>query len=286
MPRPIWKGSLSFGLVSIPVGLYSAVDRQRELSFHLLHKQDQSRVEYRRVCAEEGVEVPWSEIVKGYEYDKGQYVVMTDEDFQKARVPASETIEITDFVPADAIDFMFFDQPYYVAPGGKGGTKAYALLRDALAETGRVGIGMLVMRQRQHLVAVEPAAELLSVTTMRWAEEIRPAREFDVPARGEGYAKKEMSLAQQLIDTLASEWDPSKYSDTYTEVLRHAIEQKVETGTIEVPAAPEKRPRVVNLVKALEESLKTPRKGPARAEGRDTRQPATGRRRTTRRPAA
>ena len=286
MARPIWKGALSFGLVTIPIGLYSAVERKSELSFHLLHEKDKSRIDYKRFCAEEGVEVPWSEIVKGYEYEKGQYVVMTDEDFEKARVPASETIEITDFVPAGAIDFMFFDQPYYVAPGGKGATKAYALLRDALEETKRVGIGMLVMRQRQHLVAVEPAGDLLSVTTMRWKSEIRSSHDFDVPGHGDGYVKKEMTLALQLVDTLAADWEPEKYRDTDTEVLRNAIEQKIETGHVEAPAAPEKPPHVVNLVKALEESLKKPRKELARAESREGRKAASGGRRTTRRRAA
>jgi DNA end-binding protein Ku len=126
MARPIWKGSISFGLVTIPVGLYSAVERSSELSFRLLHGKDGSRIDYKRFCTEEHVEVPWGEIVKGYEYEKGRFVVITDDDFEKARVPATQTITITDFVPATDIDSIYFDHPYYVAPAGKPGTKAYA----------------------------------------------------------------------------------------------------------------------------------------------------------------
>jgi DNA end-binding protein Ku len=269
MARPIWKGSISFGLVTIPVGLYGAIERSAQLSFRQLHEKDLSPIDYKRYCEEEDVEVTWAEIVKGYEYEKGRYVVVTDEELAKARVPATETFEVRDFVPAGSVDPLYFDQPYYVAPAGKGGAKAYALLRDALKRTGRVGIGTLVLRQREHLAALHPIEQALVLSMLRYANEIRPARGLDLPGEGEGYQKREMDLGLQLVESLAGDWNPEQYRDTYTDVLRDVIEKKVEGK--EVTVAPEaRRPtRVVNLVKALEESLRAPaRKAGARAAPR------------------
>lgn len=268
MPRAIWNGSISFGLVTIPVSLYAAVESREELSFHLLHKKDGSRIENKRFCKEEGIEVPWGELVKGYEYAKGEYVVMTEEDFDKARVPATQTFDIRAFVPATEVEDLYFDQPYYLAPGGPAGVKAYALLRDALRDTSKLGVGTIVLRQREHLGALEPVGEALVLTTMRFAHEIRPATELDLPKAREGFTAKEMKLAHQLIDTLSSKWDPSEYKDTYTEVLRHAIQQKIEGKEISIPQ-PERPRTVVNLMEALEASLKaSPRKEPVKAAGR------------------
>jgi DNA end-binding protein Ku len=275
--RAIWKGALSFGLVTIPVSLFSAVERKGELSFRLLHAKDQSRIDYKRFCEEEGVEVPWSEIVKGYEYERGQYVVLGDEDFDKARVPATHTIEITDFVPARSIDFMFFDHPYYVAPTGRPGAKAYALLRDALDDAGRIGVGKIVLRQREHLVAVEPSGNVLAVTTMRWPHEIRSPDDLDVPAKGEGWSDREMKLARQLIDTLEGGWKPEKYEDTYRDVLLKIIEKKVEGEELVAPPVPKPRP-VGSLMRALEQSLNAPRRAGARAEARPRRAARAGHR--------
>jgi DNA end-binding protein Ku len=266
MSRPVWKGAITFGLVTIPVALHSAVERQGELSFRLLHEKDGSRIDYKRFCESEEVEVPWSEIVKGYEFEKGQYVVVTDDDFAKARVPATQMIQVSDFVPADAIDALYFDQPYYVAPSGRGSEKAYALLRDALAETQRVGIGTLVLRQKEHLVAVQPAGDVLVVTTVRWAHEVRPAKDLDVPAKREGWNDKEMKLAKQLIETLESDWAPEKYKDTYRDVLMDVIRKKIDGEEFEAPKVP-RPPRVVSLARALEQSLKA-RKPTARAAPR------------------
>ena len=161
--RPIWKGALTFGLVNIPVGLYSATTRSA-LSFRLLHAKDQAPIAYRRVCSEENVEVPWPEIVKGYEYEKGQFVVMTEADFEQADVEATQTIDIRDFVRSDAIPATYFEQPYYLEPQ-QTGTKAYALLREALKRSERIGVATLVLRQREHLAAVQPAGEALTLTT-------------------------------------------------------------------------------------------------------------------------
>ena len=267
MPRSIWKGAITFGLVTVPVAMYPATESREELRFRLLHKKDSSPIEYRRICKEEDVAVPWDEIVKGYEYEKGQFVVMTDEDFEKARTPATQTIEIRDFVPARQIDPLFFDTPYYLEPTGKGADKSFSLLRDALARAERIGIGTLVLRQREHLVGVEATGAALVCTTLRYAHEIRSADSLDLPKPGHGWEKREMDLALKLVDTLAADWEPEKYKDTYTDVLRQAIEAKVEGKELALPRA--KAPRkVVDLVKALEQSLKTPRKDLARAEPR------------------
>lgn len=288
MPRSIWTGSISFGLVSIPVRLFSAVEREGELSFRLLHATDRARIDYKRFCQQEGVEVPWSEIVKGYEYERGQHVVVTSEDFEKARVPATQRFDIRDFVPARAIDFMYLDHPYYLAPSGRGAAKSYALLRDALAETSRVGVGTIVLRQREQLAALEPAGEALALTTMRFAHEIRTADDLDLPKKGEGWTDKEMKLARQLIETLESDWEPQRYRDTYREALLAVIQSKIEGKAVETPALPRPRP-VVNLVKALEESLASrPSRGPAKAASRRTasRRKEPGQRRARGRRAA
>ncbi len=268
MPRPIWQGTVSFGLVTIPVGLYAAEERTEGLSFHLLHKKDGSRVELKRFCAAEGVAVPWSEIVKGYEYAKGEHVVMTDDDFAKARVPATETFEIQAFVDAAQVEDLYFDQPYYLVPAVPQGAKAYALLRDALREARKIGIGTIVLRQREHLAALEPTGEALVLTTMRFAHEIRSAKHLPLPKIGEGWNQKEMELAQRLIASVVADWKPAEYTDSYTEVLKQAIQQKIEGKEISIPAAA--RPAAIaDLMEALEESLKKQaRKELAKAEGR------------------
>jgi DNA end-binding protein Ku len=269
--RAIWKGAVSFGLVTVPVGLYAATERGSEISFRLLHRKDQSPVDYKRFCKEEEVEVPWSEIVKGYEYAKGRYVVVTDEDFAKARVPGTQAFEVRDFVPGASIDDFYFDHPYYLAPSGRAAVKPYALLRDALAQSGRVAVGTIVLRQREHLAALEPAGDALVLTTMRWAYEIRSPERLDLPKRNAGWDKREMALALRLIETLAADFDPRRYKDTYREVLLKIIEAKVKGQDVELPA-PGRPRRVGNLMKALEASLRK-RKEPARAQGRRQARP-------------
>jgi len=266
--RPIWKGALTFGLVTIPVGLYPATARG-DLSFRLLHAKDKSPIAYRRVCAEEGVEVPWPEIVKGYEYEKGQFVVMTDADFEAADVEATQTIDIRDFVVAAEIPPVYFEQPYYLEPQ-KTGAKAYALLREALRRSGRVGVATVVLRQREHLAAVQAAGEAMTLTTMRFAHEIATPSGLDLPADA----------------GLDRRWQPEKYRDRYRDALLAAIERKLE-GRAVAPAerggrAPTK---VVDLMSALEASLKAqPKREGARAPGR--REPAAPRKSTARRRAS
>jgi DNA end-binding protein Ku len=274
--RPFWKGALTFGLVTIPASLYSAT-RSQDLSFRLLHAKDKSRIDYRRYCEAEDVEVPWSDIVKGYEYQKGRFVVLTEEDFKKARVPGTQAFEIRDFVPGGDIDFLYFEQPYYVEPA-RGGAKAYGLLRNALEETGRVGIGTIVLRQREHLAALKPFGKALVLTTMRFADEITPPRSLDLPADGAG-DKRQQALAMQLVESLAATWDPSRYADHYREVLLKAIKQKIAGKPIRV-SEPAKPAKVVDLMQALRDSLRATGASSTGTASRRTRarRPAAARR--------
>jgi DNA end-binding protein Ku len=180
----------------------AATGRKNELSFRLLHATDESPIDYKRFCEEEAVEVPWREIAKGYELSKGRYVIVSEEDFEKARVKATQTFEIRDVVPADSIDDLYFEHPYYLAPAGPAAAKPYALLRDALEKSGRIGVGTIVMRQREHLASVAPSGEALVLTTMRWAYEIRPATALGLPGRTTSHDRRELDLALRLIDTL------------------------------------------------------------------------------------
>jgi len=268
----MWKGAVTFGLVTVPVALHAATERKNELSFRLLHAKDESPIDYKRFCEEEGVEVPWRDIVKGYEIAKGRYVVVTDEEFDKARVKATQTFEIRDFVPEADIDDLYFDHPYYVAPAGPGAAKPYALLRDALQQSGRVGVGTIVLRQREHLASVAPAGEALVLTTMRWAHEIRSASGLGLPGHTATRDRRELELALRLIDTLAGDWDPRRYKDTYHDVLMDVIERKAAGKEIRAPK-PERPAKVRSLMSALEASLREGRSG-ARAGGRRLRRAA------------
>lgn len=272
-PRALWKGSISFGLVTIPISLVSAAEPRETLAFNLLHRKDGSRIVEKRFCAKEDVEVPWKDIVKGYQYAKDQYAVLTEEDFARVRVPATQTFDIRRFVPAADVEDLYFNSPYYVTPQGKPGLKAYALLRDALRETEKLAIGTIVLRQREHLAALEPVDQALVLTTMRFAHEIRRVKDLGLPASGKGWTDGEMKLARHLVDTLSGEWDPSEYRDTYTEALRKMVEAKAkgkETTAPEMPAPA----RVTDLMEALKRSLE---KGPGRLAR------AAGRRRSTHR---
>ena len=271
--RALWRGAVTFGLVTVPVALHAATERKNELSFRLLHAKDASPIDYKRFCEAEGVEVPWRDIVKGYELSKGRYVIVTDEDFDKARVKATQTFEIRDFVPEDAIDDLYFDHPYYVSPAGPGAAKPYALLRDALQQSGRVGVGTIVLRQREHLAAVAPAGEALVLTTMRWAHEIRAASGLNLPSHTATRDRRELELALRLIDTLASDWDPRRYKDTYHDVLMDVIKRKAAGEQIRAPKL-ERPAKVRNLMSALEASLRERRPGARAASRRRLRRAA------------
>jgi DNA end-binding protein Ku len=253
MARPIWRGSLSFGLVAIPVELHTAV-REHRPRFRLLHAKDKSPIKYERVCQRDGKPVAWEDLVKGYEYERGRYVILTKEDFKAAAVDKDRRIHVSDFVPADAIDDRYFDQPYYVLPD-KGGEHAYVVFQKGLAEAQRIGVGKVVLRERQHLVAVESIENRLVLSMMRFADEV-----VDVP-RVEGASKitvpaRELKLAVDLIGAMASDWEPDKYTDDYQENLQEVIKQKLKGETIEI--AGEETPmraEVIDLAERLRQSL-------------------------------
>ena len=253
--RAIWKGSISFGLVNIPIGLYPAT-RREDISFRQLREGDLSPIRYKRVAEADGEEVPWEKIVKGYEHEKGEFVIINDKDFEKAMPEATQSIDITEFVDLGEIDPMFFDKPYYLEPQ-KGGKKAYALLRETLKETGKVGIARVVIKTRQHLAAVKPKDDALVLELMHFPDEVLEPAGLDLPSE-EKLAKKEMDMAKSLVDTMAGEWQPDQYHDEYREKLLKVIEEKVASGGKEV-AAPKVKPRaatnVVDLVAVLQKSL-------------------------------
>src|SRR4030095_2419113 len=201
--RAIWKGNISFALVSIPISLFSAT-RRNELSFHYLHKKDMSTVSYKRFGDTENVEVPWDDLTRGYEYEKDQYVEITDEDLDKADVELTKTIQIQEFVREEEIDPVYFDKPYYLEPQ-KGGERAYALMRDALAQSKKVGIAKVVLKSREHLAAVKSVGNMLTLQTMRFSHEIVDAGALNLPAKAE-ISKKEMDLANTLIDSMSDKF--------------------------------------------------------------------------------
>jgi DNA end-binding protein Ku len=255
MARAIWKGSISFGLVNIPIALYPAT-RREELKFRLLRKTDLSPVNYKRVAEKDGREVPWDEIVKGYEYEKGKYIVLKDEDFQRVDLEATQTVDIQDFVHQEEIDPMFFYKPYYLEPQ-KGGDKAYALLRDALKDTNKVGVAKVVIKTRQYLAGVKPEDGALVLELMHFAEELADPGKLHLPTKVE-VGKREMTMAKSLIDSMSSKWRAEKYKDDYREALMEVIEEKVEAGGKEIEEKPRKAPKptkVIDLVSVLQKSL-------------------------------
>jgi DNA end-binding protein Ku len=255
MARAIWKGSISFGLVNIPIALYPAT-RREELKFRLLRKSDLSAVNYKRVAEKDGKEVSWDQIVKGYEYEKGKYVVLKDEDFERVDLEATQTVDIQDFVDQEEIDPMFFYKPYYLEPQ-KGGDKAYALLRDALKDSGKVGIAKVVIKTRQYLAGVKPEDGALVLELMHFADELADPGKLHVPKKTE-VGKREINMAKSLIDSMSSKWNPEKYKDDYREALMEVIEEKVEAGGKEIEEKPKKAPKptkVIDLVSVLRKSL-------------------------------
>lgn len=255
MARAIWKGSISFGLVNIPIALYPATTRE-ELKFRLLRKADLSPVNYKRVAEKDGKEVPWDQIVKGYEYEKGKYVVLQDEDFQRVDIEATQTVDIQDFVELDEIDPIFFYKPYYLEPQ-KGGDKAYALLRDALKNSKKVGVAKVVIKTREYLAGVKPEDGALVLELMHFADELAGTSKLNIPKKVE-VGKREMTMAKSLIDSMSSKWNPEKYKDDYREALMEVIEEKVEAGGKEIEEKPRKAPKptkVIDLVSVLQNRL-------------------------------
>jgi len=276
MARAIWKGSISFGLVNIPIALYPAT-RREELKFRLLREGDLSPVNYKRVAEKDGKEVPWDQIVKGYEYEKGKYVVLKDEDFQRVDLEATQMVDIKDFVDQEEIDPMFFYKPYYLEPQ-KGGDKAYALLRDALKDTNKVGVAKVVIKTRQYLAGVKPEDGALVLELMHFADELADPEKLHVPKKTE-VGKREMTMAKSLIDSMSAKWNPEKYKDDYREALMEVIEEKVEAGGKEIEEKPRKAPKptkVIDLVSVLQKSLEETgtKKETAAKSRRKQKQPA------------
>ena len=251
--RAIWKGSISFGLVYIPICVYPAT-REESLSFRQLRKKGLSPIRYKKVADADAQEVPSQEIVKGYEYERGRYVVMSDEDFAKVRIESTHSIDITDFVGLEEVDPKFFYRPYFLEPQ-KGGEKAYALLHRALSRTGKIGIAKVAIRNREYLAAVKPDGLFLVLELMHFAQEILSAEELvNQPAKE--FTPQELKMAETLIETMSVAWQPDKYKDEYRDALMEIIEQKAQHKQIaDRPLAPRVATKVVDLVKVLQDSI-------------------------------
>jgi DNA end-binding protein Ku len=257
MARALWKGSISFGLVNIPIELHTAVRNHRP-RFRMLHAKDRSPIRFERVCVKDGRPIAWEDLVKGYEYAKGRFVVLTKEDFQAAAVEKTRTVDIIDFVKSQEIDDRFFETPYYLVPA-KGGERAYALLREAIREADRVGIAKFILRDAQHLAAVEVIGDALVLSVMRFADELVDTKNFNFPP-ATNLRKPELDMAKALVNNLASEWDPAKYTDQYRENLLRIIQGKVKGKKVELePTAEPPRAEVIDLMERLRRSLEKSR---------------------------
>jgi DNA end-binding protein Ku len=269
MPRALWKGAISFGLIYVPVELHTA-SRDNTLPLHMLDSRDFAPVGYQRVNKNTGKEVDWSHIVKGYEYKKGDFVALADADFKRANVKASETIEIDTFCVASEIPAMYYEKPYYLSPA-KGGDKVYALLRQALESTGKVAVATFVMHQRQHLCAIAPQDASLMLLTLRFADEVLPEEE---PSSAPKISAAELTMAKQLVQSMAGHFNVKKFKDTYRVDLKRRVQEKIrnkQTHTLDVEApASDERPKaqVIDLMAALKASLKNPRRGDAKQSGK------------------
>jgi DNA end-binding protein Ku len=254
MAGTVWKGALAFGLVNIPVELKAAVRADR-VSFRLLDADDLAPVKYERVSSSTGDVIPWKQIVKGYEYTKGKFVVLTDDDFRAAALDSSRTIDILDFVPAGEIDWRYFETPYYLLPG-RGGDKAYALLREAIRASGSVGIGKIVMRSAQHLAGIRVVGEALVLELMRFANELIDPSEYRFPDASV-VRPQELRMAEQLVENLAHAFEPAKYTDDYRENLMRVIRAKLKGKKIEIVDAPDEDDdtQVIDLMSRLKASL-------------------------------
>jgi DNA end-binding protein Ku len=277
--RAIWKGAISFGLVNIPVGLYSATRPANEIKFRLLRGSDHSPVKYKRIAEADGKEVPWEHIVKGFEHEKDQFVVLTGKDFERVNIKSNQTVDIKEFVALEEIDPMFFDQPYFLAPE-KGGDKAYVLLREALKKSGKVGIAKVTIKTREHLAAVKPLDGALVLELMHFADELADTHELNLPKNVDA-GKKELAMAESLIKGMTDKWKPENYKDEYREGLMKVIEEKIASGGKELPAHKAKTGKptnVVDLVSILQQSLNQTKSGktkkPAKSAAKKRRKAA------------
>ncbi|EJN03211.1 Ku protein [Herbaspirillum sp. YR522] len=271
MRRALWKGAISFGLINIPVELYTA-EQHDELDFTMLDKRDLSPVGYKRYNKKNGREVAWENIVKGYEYEDGKFVLMSDEDLRQANVEATQSVDIQSFVEIESVPILYYEQPYYLAPT-KGGDKAYALLRETLQASGKMAIAQIVIRTRQHLAALIPQGDLLHLITLRYPTELRPPDDLKLPARNarkSGVSKQEVDMARALIDQMSSQWNPEQFRDTYRDDVLALIKKKIKSGQTHemaeadaqsAPASAAGSGKVVDLMALLKSSLEGKGKG-------------------------
>ena len=284
MARSMWKGSIAFGLVNIPIELYSAV-RDHRPKFRMLHAKDESPIHYEKVCATEGKPVAWEDLVKGYEYEKGQFVILTKEDFKTAAVEKTKPIDILDFVDPKEVDERYFETPYYLQPG-KGADRAYALLRDAIEKSGKIGIAKIILRDAQHLAAVETIGDAIVLTMMRFADELADLNDFRFP-KAEGVRPGEMNMALQLINSLSASWEPEKYTDEYRDNLMRVIQAKLKgkKPRLQERETPQTA-QVVDLMARLRASLEGKGGAKTAARGRKTASKAAPRKTGTARKRA
>lgn len=276
MARPIWTGSLGFGLVSVPVGLYAATE-DHAVHFHQLERDTTDRIRYRRVNERTGEEVPRDRIVRAVDLGTGEYVVIEDDELEAISPERSRTIEIDDFVDLHQIDPVYFETTYYLAPRGDAAARAYALLRTAMAESARVGVALFVLRGRERVVAVRPDREVLALETMYFADEVRdPKSELPELPGAMDFRARELSTAQMLIETLSTDWEPGRYRSTYRQAVRELIERKRHGETVQAPRQPEGVAPVVDLMEALNASLEATRRGGEGGDGRRTGEPTGG----------
>ena len=264
MPRSMWKGAISFGLVTIPVSVFPATE-EKSLKFNQIHEPDGGRIRYKRVCSIDGEEVPFEEIVKGYEVDKDQYVLLTDEDFDAVPVESSRAIDIQQFVDLEEIDPILYKKSYYLVPE-ETGAKAYALLRKAMSKDGKVGIAKVSFRDKEHLAALRFVDKVFVLETMYWPDEIRDA-EFEGLDQDAKVREQEVEMARTLIENLTDPWDPGQYTDAYREALLQLVEKKIAGEEIEVieeaPTA-----KVVDLMEALKASVEAAKQKEPAAAGK------------------
>jgi Ku protein, prokaryotic len=281
--RSLWKGSISFGLVNIPVSLYPAT-RREELSFRLLRSSDLSPVNYKRVAQVDGKEVPWEQIVKGYEYEKGKFVVLKDEDFKRVDIEATQTVDILDFVQLAEVNPMYFQKPYYLVPD-KGGAPAYALLHEVLKDTRKAGIAKVVIRTRQHLAAVKAQDNVLILEIMHFADELVDVDELNIPATKTSPRKREVEMAKALVEQMTEKWDANRYTDDYSSALMEMIKQKIAHGDKAAPKAAKakRQTNVIDLAAVLQQSLNEAGGGRKKSAGKKTK--TTAARKKTRKAA-
>ncbi len=279
--RPLWKGAVSFGLVFVPVKLYAATEK-KDIRFNYLHEKCKTPVQYRRFCPYCETEVPMDEIVRGYEYEKGKYIVLQEEDFGKPATAGGKNIEILDFVDLTEIDPVYYEKAYYLAPGD-GGARVYELLKQAMSETGKVAVARVIIRSREALAAIRASGNTLVLSTMHFPDEIRQANVLPELNYNVNLQENELKMAVNLINSLSSNFQPEKYSDTYRQGLMEIIQAKIAGEETAAPAKPEAG-KVVDLMEALKASIDLAREERGRPAGSKTETPAVkraGRRKTS-----